>query len=83
MLPNRKGVFPPRRGWGEGCYYITEVAFSEHNIVHKAIFYTGFLNEGEPGAYNCIFNPTYDRNYRINEAYYLKVLHKIKGIGRK
>jgi hypothetical protein len=68
------------------------VAWSPHNVLHKAIFYTGFLNgpNGEPGGYNQIWNPTYDRvilprdvslhEYRLDRAHYVRALYELPGL---
>ena len=47
----------PRGGWKEETYYVVEVSFRNTNPKHRAILYTGFLNEsnGMPENYSCIF----------------------------
>ena len=57
--PNSKGIEKPLRkepkgGWKESTYYVCNVAFSSHNVIHRAMFFTGFLNgkNGTPGGYN-------------------------------
>lgn len=57
--PSMMEVDKPRRleplgGWKAHTYYVCRVAFSANNVIHNAIFYTGFLNgkNGGPGGYN-------------------------------
>lgn len=55
MNLKKRTIYKPKNGWKERTYYIVDVAFSANNVIHRAIFYTGFLNgekDGEPGAYN-------------------------------
>lgn len=70
-------VIPPKEGWEERTYYIVEVAYSKGNLIHKTIFYSGFLSSGKPSGYNCILSPTNDGKYNINDLYYLKVIRKL------
>lgn len=47
----KKTIIPPEHGWKERQYYVVEVAFNEHNPIHKALFYSGFLNGGTNEAF--------------------------------
>ena len=38
--------------WHEKTYYLVEAAFSEVNPIAKYVFYSGFLDNGNPGAYS-------------------------------
>lgn len=89
LPPCKRTIIPPPNGWKPRTYYTVEVAWTEHNVIHKAVFYTGFLNgpNGEPGGYNQIWNPTYDRpvhynNLRQNHSYEfgLERVHYLKAV---
>lgn len=70
-------IKPPKSGWEERTYYLVDVAFSPTNIIHRAIYYTGFLNgrDGAPGGYNMF--AFYSNQYTIKDVYYLKAIEKI------
>lgn len=73
-----KGIIAPVKGWEPQTYYLVKVAYSSHNIIHRSIFYSGFLNgpNNTPGGYNEIWTPFGDRT-NITNAYYLKVIRKL------
>ncbi len=79
MLLNEKTILPPEGGWKERTYYVVDVAYQPTNIIHKSIFYTGFLNgqKSTPGGYNQIWNPTSDEKTTYLDAYYLKFISEI------
>lgn len=86
LPPEKKTIIPPGGGWEPRTYYVVDVAFSSHNVVHRSIFYSGFLNgdnEG-PGGYNVVWNASYEvgDHYPISKCHYLKVISKIEGIGK-
>lgn len=71
-------ITPPPEGWKANTYYTVAVRFSENNTEHKALFYTGFLdNYKQPSGYNSIYNPTYERNYQIWDIFSLRVLEEL------
>lgn len=82
MPPEERTIIPPEEGWEEQCYYSVDAAYSQHNPIHRAIFYTGFLNGNsertEPGGYNQVWNPSYGISYRIEDFHYLHVLKKLE-----
>ena len=41
-------IIPLAEGWLEKSYYVVNIAIKQGSILHKAIFYTGFLHNGEP-----------------------------------
>jgi hypothetical protein len=53
------------------------VAFSSGNVIHKSLFYSGFLTDGKPCGYNMIINPSYGENLDTNRAYYLEVIEEL------
>jgi len=81
MPPAKRTIIAPEGGWKRQAYYAVEVSVSRTNPVHRAIFYTGFLNgnnEGtEPGGYNAIWNPIYEQPMKIGFIHYLKVVGQI------
>lgn len=70
-------ILGPGAGWKAQTYYIVNVSYSENNVIHKALFFTGFLNNGKPGSYNSIHCPGYERPHRIEEVYSLEVKHEL------
>lgn len=77
MPPKDQTILGPKDGWKEQRFYLVELAYSRYNPIHRSIFFSGFLNKGKPGAYNCIFNPTYNGMYRINDLHYLKIIEEL------
>lgn len=77
-MKNLKGIHPPENGWEENTFYIVDVAFSSYNIIHRAIFYTGFLDgkNNSPGGYNEVWSPDYRDRNSIHETYYMKAIRK-------
>ena len=73
MPPERKR-HAPDGGWVAQAYYIVDVAFNASNPVHRAILFTGFLNDGQPGGYACLMKGGgYESNgYDYSRAYWLK-----------
>lgn len=77
MPPEKRTIEKPKTGWKECAYYAVDIAFNRFNPVHRAIFYTGFLDKkGLPAGYNQVWNPTGDNGRNINDLYYLKVIRK-------
>lgn len=77
--PEFKGIIPPEGGWEESTYYVVHVGITENNVIHKAIFFTGFLDEsGNPGGYNVVFNHSYDFPFpKCRDVYYMEAISKI------
>jgi len=74
MLPGKeKEIIVPEGGWERKSYYLVEVSYRSTNPIHRAIFYTGFLNgpNGEPCNY-AEFWGGYDSPVPYSRAYYLK-----------
>lgn len=73
-----KGIHPPEGGWKDNTFYVVEVAYKPLNMIHKAIFYTGFCDEkGVPQGYNWLMNGDYEDLCSIQEAYYLKAIAEL------
>lgn len=71
------GIMPPPGGWKPHTFYEIEVAYRPTNIIHRAIFYSGFLHRGEPAGHNAVWLPTYDGQRPIQSAYYAKVITEL------
>lgn len=77
-LEGISGICKPEGGWKEKTYYIVDVAYSNKNIIHRAIMYSGFCNDdGVPENYNWIKNGSYEAEHTISDAYYLKVVSEL------
>lgn len=70
-------IHTPKGGWKKQTYYVAEVAFSRHNVVHRALFYSGFLNGkgGLPGGYSGFL--TTDGQPGLDAAYYFKPIQAV------
>lgn len=81
MNLKKRTIYKPKRGWKERTYYIVDVAFSVTNVIHRAIFYTGFLNgekHGEPGGYNgLVVGAGYEDGAKFHQAFYLKPVKEL------
>lgn len=72
--------FAPEGGWKPQTYYVVLVQFRPTNSPHRSIFYSGFLNgnDGGPGGYSGLFNPTYDPPFMTSPRLSsMQVLHEI------
>lgn len=76
---SRGTIVAPTAGWKAQSYYSVDVAYSSTNVIHRVIFYTGFLNkQGNPSGYNCLLSPSNTiGNHTINDVYYLKVVNEL------
>lgn len=81
--PVPKMIVPPVEGWEENTWYLVEVSYRSQNPIHRALFYSGFLNgqpEGTapwPGSYSGIIPAnyvSYDPPTPINRIHYLKAI---------
>jgi hypothetical protein len=88
--PPIRTIIPPPTGWKPKTFYAVRVAWNKHNVIHKAIFYSGFLNDpdNQPGGYNRIWNPTYDGMGGIGSpspelefVHYLEVIGELPYLG--
>jgi hypothetical protein len=75
-----KTIIAPAEGWKESTAYLVDVSFSERNPIHRALFFTGFLNGPDcgPGAYNKLFH-TSDSNghYELKDVRFLRVIRQV------
>lgn len=68
----------PIGGWKTNTWYLIDVSFGKTNPIHRAVLYTGFVREdGEPGGYNIVVNPSYDQMFKYSELYYVKPVRLI------
>lgn len=66
---------PPAGGWKGETYYAVDVAFSSNNLIHRRVFFSGYLRaDGQPGAYNAFFNSAHSA---YSEAYFLRVVREL------
>lgn len=70
-------IIPPPKGWEESTWYIVDVAYSVSNVIHRALFYTGFLSEEKPSGYNMLVSPGYEDPCRYSDAIYLKAVGRL------
>lgn len=72
-------IIPPKGGWKERTWYHVEVAFTNTNPIHGALFYSGFLHDGNPAGYNTLVSHSYDDEtyaFAHSRKVYEKVLFK-------
>jgi len=77
-------VIPPEGGWKGSTWYKVRVAYNKSNPVHFALFFSGFLSEGEgsdgpqPLQYNHVHGSTSgSENVPLRELYYLEVIEEL------
>lgn len=74
----RGTVIPPSKGWRPETFYIVEVAYSGVNVIHRSIFYSGFLSKaGKPGGYNTLMSPYSDDYTQLSDTFFLKAIEKL------
>ena len=76
--PEARIIIPPPEGWEAEQYYLVNVAFNANNPVHRAIFYSGFLSGKEPGSYNMLTSPGYERNYMLRDVHFMSVVRNLR-----
>lgn len=70
----RGTIIPPKKGCKDDTFYVVELAFSSHNIIHNGIFFSGIVKNG-----NYQFIITSDGDVRkIMDLYYMKVVREIE-----
>ena len=74
----KKGTYiGPDEGWEAQTYYVVEAAFSSGNTIKKYVFYSGFISDGLPGGYNCLFS-----HYSDNDKPKLTDMHCLWAVKR-
>jgi hypothetical protein len=48
----RPNIIPPEGGWEAHTWYVVDVEVFATNPRHRALFFSGFLQGGQPGSYN-------------------------------
>jgi hypothetical protein len=78
-MAKTKKVIAPLRGWEEHTWYIVDVAYFKGNPIHRALFFTGSLEDGEPSGYNRVVSlQTPGGDYeRITSIFYLKAVRRL------
>ncbi len=73
----------PVNGWEPHCLYLVEVSYNATNPIHRALFFSGFLDDtGYPANYNGVMQRTpytheTEMAVSIQEIYYLCVVEML------
>ena len=85
-LPNEVGVtsrlvLPPKQGWKANTLYLVQVAIHQHNPIHEAIFFSGWLDDRQqPYSLSKLWHPYYCKNYCLSDIFLLKVEKELGGL---
>lgn len=60
----------------EHTAYLIDVKMSEVNVMHRAVLFVGFKS----GGYCEIYNNSYEKSYRLDEAFYIRIIKKLCSI---
>ena len=72
-----EGVIAPQEGWQPNTYYLVNVKLDPRNVLHRAVFYSGFLNDQEePEEYNTLWAARYNqtRRYSLDDVWHMSVV---------
>jgi len=72
-----KRIIPLPEGWKERTLYLVDVSYRPSNPIHRSVFYTGFLHNGNPCGYNEVHAPGMKGHVDLNEVYYMVVIKEI------
>ena len=64
----------PDGGWKEHTLYEVRVAWSRNNPVYTCLMYSGFLSEGQPAGYACLWSPTAHETPEWRALWYLEIV---------
>ena len=71
-------IIPPEGGWRECTVYLVAVSWRPENPIHRALFHSGFLHEGNPAGYNQVLYLTGGEGLHhpsnISRVHYLKAI---------
>ena len=70
-------IIPENLTFEERCWYLVKVQLYKGNVLHHALLYTGFLENGMPDGYSKITCGTYEQPFNLSEIYYLEVVRKL------
>jgi len=78
-------IIPPLEGWQEKTWYIADIKCFKGNPVHRAFFYSGFLNgkNKTPGGYSgtmCLNYVDDNPPHEIHHLSYLKIIKKLYSV---
>lgn len=77
ILPKpERTIIPPPSGWVPKTLYVVHVSVHPKNPIWEAVFYSGFLNDGEPGGYNQIWSP-HSSVLTIDRVHFLRALRAL------
>lgn len=79
MPPQNRTLITPPEGWEPESWYQVEVSFNRNNPVHRALLFTGFLRNGQPGNYHYLTSSGWGELSKLDEVHYLSPL---KHLGR-
>ena len=76
----KKGTYiAPKGGWDAQTHYIVDAAFTSGNPIKRYVFYSGFISDGLPSGYNCLFShSTVNDKPSLFNMYYLKAIKRIE-----
>ena len=69
----------PKGGWKKQTWYFVEMSMSSGNPVFEGLFFTGFVNNGQPAGYHTLFpKNTPEEKISYSQLHYLKVIREIE-----
>lgn len=79
-FPKFEGIVPPPGGWKSETYYRVMVSFSKRQPIFESIFYSGFLDYGNPTWHCRMFTHDYGTDVYgsiIEQIYYMCVVEEL------
>lgn len=77
-------VIPPEGGWEDHTWYIVDVKYASNNPVHRALFFTGFVDKktNQPGAYSGVIPIEYvtDEKTELSGMKYVRFFKKLLNV---
>ena len=81
-MAKEQRIEAPVGGWKRNTHYLVDVCYRKENMIHRAIFYSGYINGGEkfdqPGDYNRFMRYNYGDKYGFEDVFYLKVVKELE-----
>ncbi|MBU0564916.1 MAG: hypothetical protein KJ890_15610 [Gammaproteobacteria bacterium] len=77
MPPQNRTLITPPEGWEPESWYQVEVSFNRNNPVHRALLFTGFLHDGQPGNYHYLTSSGWEELSKLDELHYLSPLKQL------
>lgn len=76
LPPDRYFKAPPG-GWMPHALYHVHVSVSKHNPIFPAVLFSGFLQNGKPAGYSCIWIPGSRDTLSIGQMWYMEVVRDL------